>query len=110
VQVEKRASAPVLGPLTRRLLLALMSDHLPEVSRFDVLHLRLFGSAARDELRDDSDVDVLVEFNAAATFRQYMGLKFFLEDLLGRRVDLVTTKGLRQEFRPTVEQEAIVVA
>jgi uncharacterized protein len=104
-------SAPVLGPLTRPRLLALISDRLPDmVSRFDILHLRLFGSAARDELRDDSDVDVLVEFNAAATFRQYMGLKFYLEDLLGRRVDLVTTKGLRQEFRPTVEQEAIVVA
>jgi predicted nucleotidyltransferase len=88
-----------------------MRDRLPDmVRRFDVLHLRLFGSAARDELRDDSDVDVLVEFSAPATFRQYMGLKFYLEDLLGRRVDLVTTKGLRQEFRPTVEQEAIVVA
>jgi hypothetical protein len=88
-----------------------MSDRLPDmVHRFDVLHLRLFGSAARDELREDSDVDVLVEFNASATFRQYMGLKFYLEDLLIRRVDLVTTKGLRQEFRPTVEREAIVVA
>jgi len=39
-----------------------------------------------------------------------MGLKFYLEDLLGRRVDLVTTKGLRREFRPAVEQEAIFVA
>lgn len=103
--------APVLGPLTRQRLLALMSERLPDmVRRFDVLHLRLFGSAARDQLREDSDVDVLVEFNAPATFRQYMGLKFYLEDLLIRHVDLVTTKGLRQEFRSTVEQEAIVVA
>jgi predicted nucleotidyltransferase len=103
--------APVVGLLTRQRLLALMSDLLPDmVRRFDVLHLRLFGSAARDELREDSDVDVLVEFNAPATFRQYMDLKFYLEDLLSRRVDLVTTKGLREEFRPTVEREAIVVA
>jgi len=103
--------APQIVRLTRQRLLVLMSDRLPEMVRlFDVMHLRLFGSAARDELRDDSDVDVLVEFNAAATYSRYMGLKFYLEDLLGRRVDLVTTKGLRQEFRLTVEQEAIFVA
>jgi len=103
--------APEIVRLTRQRLLVLMSDRLPEMVRlFDVMHLRLFGSAARDELRDDSDVDVLVEFNAAATYSRYMGLKFYLEDLLGRRVDLVTTKGLRQEFRLTVEQEAIFVA
>ncbi len=102
---------PVIGRLTRQRLLILMSDRLSDMERqFDVLHLRLFGSAARDELRDDSDVDVLVEFNVPATYSRYMGLKFYLEDLLGRRVDLVTTKGLRQEFRPTVEQEAIIVA
>ena len=102
---------PVIARLTRQRLLLLMRDRLPEmVHLFDVMHLRLFGSAARDQLRDDSDVDVLVEFNAAATYSRYMGLKFYLEDLLGRRVDLVTTKGLRREFRPTVEQEAIVVA
>jgi len=103
--------APEIVRLTRQRLLVLMSDRLPEMVRlFDVMHLRLFGSAARDELRDDSDVDVLVEFNAAATYSRYMGLKFYLEDLLGRRVDLVTTKGLRQEFRLTVEKEAIFVA
>jgi predicted nucleotidyltransferase len=102
---------PAIVRLTRQRLLLLMRDRLPEmVHLFDVMHLRLFGSAVRDELRDDSDVDVLVEFNTAATYSRYMGLKFYLEDLLGRRIDLVTTKGLRQEFRPTVEQEAIVVA
>ena len=103
--------APVAGYLTRQRLLEIMTDRLPEMVRlFEVLHLRLFGSAARDELRDESDIDVLVEFNEPATYSRYMGLKFYLEDLLGRRVDLVTTKGLRKEFRPTVEQEAIVVA
>jgi uncharacterized protein len=61
-------------------------------------------------LRDDSDVDVLVEFAAPATFSHYMGLKFYLQDLLGREVDLVTTNGLRREFKPSVEQESVVVA
>lgn len=102
---------PLVGPLTRRRVLALMSDRLPDMVRlFDVLHLRLFGSAARDELRGDSDADILVEFNVPATYSRYTGLKFYLEDLLGRPVDLVTTKGLRQEFRSTVEEESIIVA
>jgi predicted nucleotidyltransferase len=88
-----------------------MSDRLPEMVRtFGVVSLRLFGSAARDELRDDSDVDVLVKCTTAATYTRYTGLKFFLEDLLGRQVDLVTTKALRQEFRLAVEQEAISVS
>lgn len=102
---------PEFVRLTRHRLLLTMSDRLPEMVRmFGVVSLRLFGSAARDELRDDSDVDVLVEFTSAATYTRYMGLKFFLEDLLGRQVDLVTTKALRQEFRRAVEQEAISVA
>lgn len=97
--------------LNRAQLRAIISERLPEMVRlFDIKNLRLFGSAARDELRDESDVDILGEFNATATYTGYMGLKFHLEDLLCRRVDLVTTQGLRRGFRPAVEQEAILVA
>lgn len=45
-----------------------------------------------------------------ASFDQYMGLKFYLEDLLGVSVDLVSEKGLRPEFRSTVERESVLVA
>jgi predicted nucleotidyltransferase len=57
-------------------------------------------------------VDILVEFDGAATSHRYFGLRFYREDLLGpgRPVDLVTTKALRQELRPFVEKEAIRVA
>ncbi|HEX7052493.1 MAG TPA: nucleotidyltransferase family protein [Burkholderiales bacterium] len=79
-------------------------------ARFGVRRLAVFGSAARDELTESSDVDVLVEFEGPATFAAYMDLKFYLEDLLGRPVDLVTEKGLRQELRPYVEKELVVVA
>jgi predicted nucleotidyltransferase len=103
--------APEIVRLTRQRLLEILSDRLPEMVRmFGVVSLSLFGSAARDELRDDSDVDVLVEYTTAATYTRYMGLKFYLEDLLGRQVDLVTTKALRQELRLAIEQEAISVA
>ena len=53
---------------------------------------------------------MLVEFAGPATFAAYMDLKFYLEDLLGRPVDLVTDKGLRPELRPYVEKELVLVA
>jgi len=61
-------------------------------SRFGVKSLSIFGSAARDAMSDTSDV------------------KFFLEDLNERRVDLVTKGGLRSELRARVELEAVNVA
>ena len=77
--------------------------------RFGVTDLALFGSAARDETGPDSDVDILVSFDGPATSRRYFGVLFYLEDLLGRQVDLVTDKALRPELRPHIEQEAMRV-
>lgn len=79
-------------------------------SRYAVKSLAIFGSAARDTLSEASDVDLLVEFETAASFDRYFDLKFFLEELIGRQVDLVTQRGLRAELRTRVEREAINVA
>jgi uncharacterized protein len=77
--------------------------------RFGLASLALFGSTARDSARPDSDIDILVSFNGPATSEQYFGVQFFLEDLLGHRIDLVTNKALRAEIRPFVEREAVHV-
>ena len=69
----------------------------------------VFGYAASDATGDDSDVDILVAFDGSATSQRYLGAQFYLEDLLGRPVDLVTEKALRQELRRYVEQEALRV-
>ncbi len=79
------------------------------MARFGVLDLALFGSTARDTARHDSDIDVLVKFDGPATSARYFGVQFFLEDLLGRPVDLVTDKALRPELRPFIEKEAVRV-
>jgi len=76
---------------------------------FDVESLAVFGSVARDEASSKSDVDIMVVFRGPATFDQYMDLKFFLEELLGGSVDLVTQKALKPQLRAQVEQEAIYV-
>jgi len=91
--------------------LGLLNEASAEIrGRFGVKQLRLFGSTARDEAREDSDVDILVEFDGPATFRGYFDLLHFLEDKFGTSVDLVTEKGLRKEVRPYVEKDAIRVA
>jgi len=77
--------------------------------RFGVTDLALFGSLARDGAGVASDVDILVSFDGPATSRRYFGVQFYLEDLLGHPVDLITDNGIRPELRPFIEQEAIHV-
>jgi hypothetical protein len=96
--------------VNRTQILQALADCRQEIAaRYDVTRLALFGSAARDELGSSSDVDVLVEFAGPATFAGYMDLKFYLEDLLGRPVQLVTDKALRDELRPHIEKDMIRV-
>jgi predicted nucleotidyltransferase len=78
------------------------------LKHFSVKSLALFGSAARNRLRKKSDVDILVQFEHP-TWANYIGLKFFLEDTLGREVDLVTPKGLKPAVRLSVEKDLMYV-
>jgi predicted nucleotidyltransferase len=78
-------------------------------ARFGVKRLAIFGSVARDQAREGSDVDVLVEFDGVADFDRFMDLKFYLEDLLGMPVDLVTRNALRPQMRAVIENEALDV-
>ncbi len=97
--------------MNRAMILDLLNQHRDEfLKRFGARHLALFGSAARDDLRVDSDIDVLVEFDGPATFDGYFDFKTYLEQLLGRPVDLVTEKGLRPRARRHVEKDLIRVA
>jgi predicted nucleotidyltransferase len=91
-------------------LVTLLNQHKAILSdRFGVTDLALFGSMARNTAGGDSDIDILVSFDGPATSKRYFGVQFYLEDLLGRPVDLVTDKALRPDLRPYVEQEAIHV-
>ena len=91
-------------------LIALIREHLPALeTQFNVADLAIFGSTARGQARQDSDVDILVQFRGPATSSDYFGLQFYLEDLLGKRIDLVTDKALRAELRPFVEKDALHV-
>jgi predicted nucleotidyltransferase len=90
-------------------LSALKQSKAALVERFGVSRIALFGSTVRNSAREDSDIDILVEFDGPATSSRYFGVQFYLEDLLGCSVDLVTEKALRAELRPFIEQEAYYV-
>lgn len=95
--------------MQRERVLRLLRDNRDKIELFGVESLAVFGSVARDEASSKSDVDIMVVFRGPATFDQYMDLKFFLEELLGGSVDLVTRKALKPQLRAQVEQEAIYV-
>ena len=81
-----------------------------EFPRFGVKHLWLFGSRARGDQRSDSDWDVLVEFTNTPSFDEFMGLKLFLEDHLGRPVDLLSLTACKPRFLAAIEPELRHVA
>jgi len=88
----------------------LLAKHKPALcDRFGVTSLAIFGSTVRNTASATSDVDILVDFDGPATSDRYFGVQFYLEDLFGCPVDLVTEKALRSELRPFIEKEAVHV-
>ena len=97
--------------MDRAIILALLHEHRDVLfTRFGARHLALFGSAARDEMRAESDVDILVDFGGPASYDGYFDLKDYLEQLLRRPVDLVTDEGLKPRARQHIERDLIRVA
>jgi uncharacterized protein len=88
-------------------ILQLLKAHRQELARFSVKSLALFGSVARDEARPDSDVDILVEFAEPVGLFEFVRLKDYLETLLDRPVDLVTSDALKEQLRERILKEAV---
>jgi uncharacterized protein len=88
--------------MTRRAVISRIRRHRAQLEKLGVKSLSIFGSVARGEERPDSDVDILVEFKGRATFDRYMDTKFYLEELLGRKVDLVTPKAIKPRMKPYI--------
>ncbi|MBX3060360.1 MAG: nucleotidyltransferase family protein [Anaerolineae bacterium] len=89
--------------------LKLLKQHQTDLDALEVESLMVFGSVARSEANESSDLDFLVKFKSPPTFDMYMGLKFFLEDLLERPVDLVTADAVREQIKPSIMREGVYV-
>jgi uncharacterized protein len=91
---------------TKEQIFSLLGEHQPELRRFGVQRWGVFGSFVRNASTDQSDVDMLVEFAPGQkTFDHFMQLAFFLEDVLGRKVDLITTESLSPYIGPHILRE-----
>jgi predicted nucleotidyltransferase len=97
--------------MNRDAVLALLKAEQPRLRvEFGVKSLALFGSVARNEATETSDVDLLVEFGRPTGYFGLVRLQLFLQELLGCEVDLGTPDSLRPALRARVEREAIRVA
>ena len=79
-------------------------DNRETLRKYGVKRIGLFGSYARETATAESDIDFLVELERL-TFRDYMGLALFLEDLFEKNVDLVTPTSIKPGFKPYIEKE-----
>lgn len=97
---------PTKMPLTKGEIIRLLHQHETEMGRLGVERCGLFGSFVRDQAGPDSDVDVLVEFEAGEkSFDRFMRLWDLLERVLGREVDLVTREALSPHIGPHILAE-----
>jgi uncharacterized protein with HEPN domain/predicted nucleotidyltransferase len=95
--------------MNRATVLSQLKRHEAELSRrFGVASLTLFGSFARDQATDHSDVDILARFHDAPDIKSLLRTQSYLEEVLGRTVDLVLWDELREEIRPYVERDILM--
>ena len=90
----------------KEMLLSIIASNRTNIRNYGVRTLGLFGSFARNEQTDLSDVDLLVDFEAdKETYRNFISLAYFMEDLLGRKVEVVTLNGLSPYIGPHILRE-----
>jgi hypothetical protein len=89
--------------LNKNYILDILEQNADTIRNLGVKKLYLFGSYARDEQKSNSDIDFLVEFEKGrGLFDDYMGLSVFLEELFGKKVDLVKPHLVREELKPYI--------
>ena len=95
---------------TKEEILKILKDELPYLrNKFNVKSIGLFGSYVRDEQKDKSDVDILVEFSKPIGFFKFMELEEYLSKKLGVKVDLVTPDALKPMIKQQVMREVVYV-
>ena len=94
--------------MTRQEVLNILRAHLPEIKkRFGVKRIGVFGSVARDEATNGSDVDIIVEFEGQYTLLDMAKLKVFLEDIFHSQVDIATHTTIAKY--PDIAKEVIYI-
>ncbi len=94
------------NPIDKKDVKAQLASNMNIMRKFGIKRMGLFGSAARGEDKKGSDIDILVEFEAGQEkFSNLAGLYFYLQELLGRKIDLVTSGSLSPYLAPFILEE-----
>jgi len=88
-------------------LQAKREDILKVCARYGVHNVRVFGSVARGEADEQSDIDLMVDFEPGRSLLDHAGLWLELQDLLGVKVDVVSSRGIKPRIRERVLREAV---
>lgn len=90
--------------MSKKFILEKLRTRAKEIRKFGTRKIGIFGSYARGEASSSSDIDFLVDFREK-TFDNYMGLKFYLESIFKKRIDLVTKEALNPSLKTIILKE-----
>ena len=91
-------------------ILALLGGYRAELKEYGVKSIAIFGSVARDEATEGSDIDILVEFGQSVGLFEFVRIQARLEKILNRPVDLVTPEALKKQLKEQILKEAVYAA
>ena len=90
--------------MTKETILEFLKENKPLLKeRYHVTKIGLFGSYARDEATNESDIDIAVELNSKNSFRSFFSLLYFLEEHFGKKIDL----GIEHSLKPLAKKEIL---
>ncbi|MFQ6063828.1 MAG: nucleotidyltransferase family protein, partial [Methanosarcinales archaeon] len=94
--------------LDKNKIMDVIRVHKDKIKKFDVKRIGLFGSFVRNEQKGNSDIDFIVEFEyKKKNFDNFIELCFYLEELFGRKVDVLTKEGISKFIKPYIDKEVI---
>jgi uncharacterized protein len=96
--------------VNRQRIIATLREHEPELKAAGIIHLRLFGSVARDEASDGSDIDLMADFDKSKRLSlvKVGSLQHRLADMLGGNVDLSSPEWMKEPVRSKALREAVL--
>ena len=95
------------GMIDQQIIQAKRPEILEIAQRYGARDIRIFGSVARGDQTETSDLDLIVRFDTGRTLFDQGGLLMELQDLLGVKVDIISERGMRPRFREQVMKEAV---
>ncbi|MDH5717701.1 MAG: nucleotidyltransferase domain-containing protein [Spirochaetia bacterium] len=97
--------------MTQTQILNIIKNNINKIKSFGIIHIGLFGSAVRNEIKEESDLDFIIEFDMGKkTFDNYMDAKFYLQDIFNRNIDLVIKENIKEDLKEHILKDVVYAA